>query len=127
MRGVDPEPLREAIAAQRLPSARETLALHDAERWRLRLVSDDNALTVWLREHPDADAQSLRSLIRAARKDRAEALAATRAGAEPRKSRAWRELFQQVRAGLGGAPGADPARGADDHDDGDDDQGEHDD
>lgn len=102
MRQVDPEPLREAVASNRLPSAHETLALHEAERWRLRLATDDNALTVWLREHPDTDAQALRSLIRAARKDRAEALAAA-PGCEPRKSRAWRELFQVVKAGLAGA------------------------
>lgn len=116
MRHVDPEPLREAVAANRLPSAKETLALHEAERWRLRLVSDDNALTVWLREHPETDAQALRSLIRAARKDRAEAEAAA-AGSEPRKSRAWRELFQIVKAGLAGDATATPA---DDDDSGDD-------
>jgi len=116
MRHVDPEPLREAVAANRLPSAKETLALHEAERWRVRLVSDDNALTVWLREHPETDAQALRSLIRAARKDRAEAEAAA-AGSEPRKSRAWRELFQLVKAGLAGNAAA-PA------DDDDDDAGD---
>lgn len=116
MRHVDPEPLREAVAAHRLPSARETLALHQAEHWRLRLVSDDNALTVWLREHPETDAQTLRSLIRAARKDRAESEAAA-AGSEPRKSRAWRELFQLVKAGLAGDATAAPA---DDEDSGDD-------
>lgn len=112
MRQVDPEPLREAVAAQRLPSAKETLALHEAERWRLRLVEDDNALTVWLREHPEGDAQALRSLIRAARKDRSEALTGAHAGAEPRKSRAWRELFQIVKASLAG-----DAAGAPDEDD----------
>jgi ribosome-associated protein len=111
MRHVDPEPLREAVASFRLPSARETLALHQAEQWRVRLVSDDNALTVWLREHPETDAQTLRSLIRSARKDRAESEAAA-AGSEPRKSRAWRELFQLVKAGLAGE-----AVAAKDHDD----------
>ena len=111
MRHVDPEPLREAVASFRLPSARETLALHQAEQWRVRLVSDDNALTVWLREHPETDAQTLRSLIRSARKDRAESEAAA-AGSEPRKSRAWRELFQLVKAGLAGE-----AATAKDHDD----------
>ncbi|BDI07166.1 ribosome biogenesis factor YjgA [Sphaerotilus microaerophilus] len=116
MRHVDPEPLREAVAANRLPSAKETLALHEAERWRLQLVSDDGALTTWLREHPETDAQTLRSLIRAARKDRAEAQAAA-AGSEPRKSRAWRELFQLVKAGLAGNAAAPP----DDHDDAGDD------
>ena len=111
MRHVDPEPLREAVASFRLPSARETLALHQAEQWRVRLVSDDNALTVWLREHPETDAQTLRSLIRSARKDRAESEAAA-AGSEPRKSPARRELFQLVKAGLAGE-----AVAAKDHDD----------
>jgi ribosome-associated protein len=119
MRHVDPEPLREAVAANRLPSAKETLALHEAERWRLQLVSDDGALTAWLREHPETDAQALRSLIRAARKDRAEAQAAA-AGSEPRKSRAWRELFQLVKAGLAGDATASPADDDDSGDDADD-------
>jgi ribosome-associated protein len=119
MRHVDPEPLREAVAAFRLPSAKETLALHEAERWRARLVSDDNALTVWLREHPETDAQALRSLIRSARKDRAEAEAAA-AGSEPRKSRAWRELFQLVKAGLAGNAAAAPDDDDDSGDESDD-------
>jgi ribosome-associated protein len=51
------------------------------------LVADDEALTRWLAEHPDSDAQQLRSLIRNARKDAA-------LPPEQRHGRAWRELFQ---------------------------------
>ena len=36
MRRADAQPLREAVAAQQLAPARETYALHEAERWRDR-------------------------------------------------------------------------------------------
>lgn len=101
MRGIDPAPLREAVAAQRIPSARETLALHEAEAWRDRLIAGDDALTDWMAAHPGTDAQALRSLIRSARKD-AQAAAAAQAhdGAPERKGRAYREIFQLVRQAL---------------------------
>jgi ribosome-associated protein len=99
MRGVDPAPIREAVAAQRLPGARETLALHQAEAWRERLVDEDNALTEWMQSHPDDDSQALRNLIRNARKEAATAAAAP-AGAATRKGKAWRDLFAHIRAGL---------------------------
>ncbi|MDP4302621.1 ribosome biogenesis factor YjgA [Leptothrix discophora] len=107
MRGIDPAPLREAVAAMRIPSARETLALHEAEAWRDRLIGSDDAMTAWMAEHPATDAQALRSLIRSARKD-AQAAAAAQAhdGAPERKGRAYREIFQLVREALAGAEGA---------------------
>ncbi len=58
-----------ALEEQRKPSAQETLRLHQAEQWRDRLVADDDALTDWLRQDPEADVQHLRALIRQARKD----------------------------------------------------------
>lgn len=110
MRGIDPEPLREAVAAFRVPGARETLALHEAERWRVRLVDVDDALTEWLAEHPETDAQALRTLIRNARKDAQAAAAAPRTGGTPeRKGRAWREIFQLVKAALAEADRAEAA------------------
>ena len=69
MREVDDAPLREAVAEARIGSARDTLLLHEAERWRDALLADDEALTRWLREHADCDAQRLRSLVRAARRE----------------------------------------------------------
>jgi ribosome-associated protein len=123
MRGIDPEPLREAVAAFRVPGARETLALHEAERWRVRLVDEDGALTEWLAAHPETDAQALRTLIRNARKDaQAAAAAPNPAGTPERKGRAWREIFQLVRAGLSEA-----GRAGDDSDDDHDDGEDHDD
>lgn len=90
MRQADVGPLREALAAQELGRARDTLTLHRAERWREALVAGDDALTRWLAEHPGTDAQHLRSLVRAARKDAATP-------PEQRHGRAWRELFRFIR------------------------------
>ncbi|HEV7913747.1 MAG TPA: ribosome biogenesis factor YjgA [Albitalea sp.] len=90
MRRADPEPLREAVAAMQLGRAKDSLALHEAERWRNELIASDDALTRWTAEHPDSDGQQLRSLIRAARKDAA-------AVPEQRSGRAYRELFKFIR------------------------------
>lgn len=91
MRGADEDALREAVAAATLGSARETLALHEAERWRAELIADDEALARWLQARPDTDTQQLRSLVRAARRD-AAALAP-----EARQPRSFRELFQFIK------------------------------
>jgi ribosome-associated protein len=99
MRGIDPEPLREAVAAQRIPSAKDTLALHEAEAWRERLIAEDGALTEWLARHPEEDSQALRALIRNARKE-AQVAAQAPEGEAPRRGRAYRDLFALVKAGL---------------------------
>jgi len=90
MRAADEATLREAVAAATLGSARETLALHEAERWRAELIADDDALTRWQQAHPNTDTQRLRSLVRAARRDAALA-------AEARQPKSFRELFQFIK------------------------------
>ena len=119
MRSTDPQPIREAVAEMKLGSARDTLALHQAERLRVELLASDDALTRWLEEHPGTDVQQMRSLIRAARKDAA-------AAPEQRNGRAYRELFQIVKAGQAeAAPGAeagDPDEDADADADADEDE-----
>ena len=87
MRTQDVEPLAQAVAQAQLGSARETLRLHRLEALRQELVSDDAALTRFMAEHPDCDAQPLRALIRNARREAA-------LPPEQRHGRAWRELFQ---------------------------------
>ncbi|MGM9425120.1 ribosome biogenesis factor YjgA [Hydrogenophaga sp. MI9] len=87
-----------ALEEQRKPSARETLALHQAEHWRDRLIADDAALTEWLQSDPEADVQQLRALIRQARKD-AQGVS-ERPGEAQRHGKAFREIFQLVRAAL---------------------------
>lgn len=91
MRGVDVEPLREATATEQIGRARESLALHQAERWRAELIADDEALTRFAAQHQGVDVQQLRSVIRNARKDAALV-------PEQRSGRFFRELFQIIRA-----------------------------
>lgn len=93
MRDADEAPLREAVAAFRLGSARDTLALHEAERWRDELIAGDEAVTRWAQAHPASDLAQLRRLVRAARADAA-------ASPEQRGGRGYRALFQFIRPHL---------------------------
>lgn len=90
MRGVDIEPIRQAIAERRIGPARDALALHRAEQWRAELIADDEAATRFGRAHGDADLQRLRTLVRNARKDAS-------LSSEQRSGRAFRELFRFIR------------------------------
>ena len=98
MRSADADALREAVAEAKLGSARETLLLHEAERWRDELLADDAAQTRWMATHPGCDAQQLRSLVRAARRD------AAGLDAEARHPRSFRELFQFLKPHLSVTP-----------------------
>jgi ribosome-associated protein len=84
MREVDPEPIRARLAAAEGSSAQAAAAHRRLEAWRERLLSDDEALTGFAAEHPGADLQGVRALIRNARKEQKE-------GKPPR---AYRELFR---------------------------------
>ena len=90
MRSHDDEPIRQAVTDMQLGRAKDSLALHQAERWRAELLADDDAATRWITDHPETDVQQLRSLIRAARKDAALV-------PEKRSGRAYRELFQFIK------------------------------
>ena len=90
MRQGDPEPIRQAVTDMQLGRAKDSLSLHQSERWRAELLNDDEAATRWAAEHPQTDLQQLRSLIRAARKDAALV-------PEKRSGRAYRELFQFIK------------------------------
>ena len=108
MRKLEPavvQAVRDALDEQRSGSAKEKLALHQAEQWRDRLIAQDGAQAEWIDLYPDTDIQQLRALIRQARKDAPTAHEATVAqsqGQAPRKSRAYRELFALVRAQISG-------------------------
>ena len=93
MRFADEAPLRAAVDAFKLGSAKDTLLLHEIERWRDELVADDAAATRWAQTYPGSDLQQLRSLLRAARKDAAAAL-------EQRNGRGYRDLFQFIKPWL---------------------------
>lgn len=101
MRKLDEEQvnaIRLALQIQKDGSAAETATLHVAEDWRNRLINaetGDVALTEWMAQHPNTDAQQLRALIRQARKDVAKA---TQNG----NQRAFREIFQLIKSTLSG-------------------------
>lgn len=100
MRQADAEPLREAVARIRLGGARDSLRLHEIERWRAELLADDEALTRWAAGHPGSDLQQLRSLVRQARTDRVPDAAP---GVAQRQGRAFREIFQFIQQALADA------------------------
>jgi ribosome-associated protein len=90
MRKHEVEPIRQAVTDMQLGRAQDSLALHQAERWRAELLAEDDAATRWITDHPETDVQQLRSLVRAARKDAALV-------PEKRSGRAFRELFQFIK------------------------------
>ena len=96
MRAVDAEPLRAAVDADQIGPATQALQLHETERWRLELVNDDDAIVRWSSAHPASDANRLRALVLAARRE-----AGLPAG--QRHGRAWRDLFQFVKLHLAGS------------------------
>jgi ribosome-associated protein len=87
MRDVDPAPIRARMAELEGSSAQATARHRRLEAWRERLIGDDEALTAFAAEHPGADLQTLRTLIRNARKEAKE-------GKPPR---AFRELFRVLK------------------------------
>ena len=91
MRLADVDAARRAVDELRLGRAQDSLALHQAERWRAELIADDEAASRFASAHPGVDRQRLRALVRSARKDAALV-------PEKRSGRAFRELFQFVRA-----------------------------
>jgi ribosome-associated protein len=97
MRGVDPAPIRAQLERWDGQSREATAAHHRIERWRLRLLDDDAALTEFARTHPHADLQRLRTCVREARKERL-------AGAEPRHFRDLFRLIREAEAVTGAGP-----------------------
>src|SRR5204863_4317666 len=69
MREIDPAPLRERLEAITGHSAQAAAQHRRLEAWRERLLADDAALTAFAAEHPGADLQAVRTLIRNARKE----------------------------------------------------------
>lgn len=94
------EQVRAALDEQANGSAADNLALHQAEIWRDRLISQDDAAGQWIAQYPSTDTQQLRALIRQARKDAVP----EKPGAAVRHGRAYREIFQLVRDALMAVP-----------------------
>jgi ribosome-associated protein len=94
MRDVDPEPIREKLKVWDGLSAGHTARLHLIERWRERLLEEEEALGELANTRAGIDAQHLRSLIRNAREERD-------AGRPPHH---YRELFRVLREIIGEDP-----------------------
>ena len=89
MRGVDPEPIRAALAARNARDARESERFRRTESWRERLLAPgEAALAELARLHPDIDLGEWRRLVGAARAER------SRSGTG---GAAARELFRALR------------------------------
>lgn len=99
--------LRAALEAQRAPGRAETAQLHRLERWRDRLLAGgDEAVEAFMAEHPGADRQHLRNLVRSAvRAAERLAEAEQRAAAGERETsaahRTSRALFRCLRDSVG--------------------------
>ena len=87
--------IRKTIEAFTKTDAASIAQFHALERLRTKLIDDDDALTPLLQQHPGADVQQLRTLIRNARKEAA-------AGKPPAS---FRELFQVLKDLKGGEGG----------------------
>ena len=96
----DIEAIREALRAQHSGSAKETLALHQAEQWRDRLLLSDDAVAEWMAAYPATDSQQLRAMVRQARKDNTADKTTESQGLAPRQGRSYREIFQLVKQTL---------------------------
>jgi ribosome-associated protein len=88
MRNIDILPIQEKLDAWQKTSLHQTARLHQLERWRERLLSDEHAFTEFAQKYPTADLQHLRLLIRNAQKEKA--------ADKPPKS--FRLLFQELQA-----------------------------
>ena len=85
LRSIDAEPIREALEKIENKHNQQQAMLHKLEILRDELVAKgDVALTDLLNEHPSADRQQLRNLIRAAQKEKEQ----------NKPSKACREIYQ---------------------------------
>ena len=88
MRGIDAEPIKQALDDMKNAAGKEAAKFHRLEQWRDRLVAEgDAALEQLLEEFPHADRQHLRQLIRNAQQE-------TRKNKPPKSAR---EIFRYLR------------------------------
>jgi ribosome-associated protein len=87
MREIDTAPITEQLARWDGKHTAENAYFHGLERWRDRLITDNNALSEFIALHPSTDSQQLRTLIRNAQKELAS-------NKPPKSSR---EIFKVLR------------------------------
>ena len=88
MRNIDPEPVQRYFEQLRLSTRQQAQWQHACEDWRDRMIMQgDSAIDAYLNDHPGADRQQLRQLVRQAKKEQAD-------NKPPKSSRA---LFRYIR------------------------------
>ena len=98
MRNEHVAPYRQALAEMQTGQLRDMNALKDVERWRERLLTDDQALAALIKARPAGDTPQFRTLVRNAKRERTLALAtAERTHAEPSNGPFFRALFKTLR------------------------------
>ena len=90
MRQVDPAPIQMQLDVFNGVSAEANVKMHQAERWRDKLIADNETLTLFLNSFPDTDATHLRQLIRNARDE----------AAHNKPPKAFRDIFRVVREAI---------------------------
>ncbi len=89
MRTVDPLPVQEKLDAWQHTGLRHTAWLHQLERWRDHLISDETAVTEFVQTYPHTDVRQLRTLLRNIEKEKL-------AGKPPHSFRALFQLLRQI-------------------------------
>lgn len=88
MRQIDVEPIQAALDKLRNKHSQATAQLHKLEQKRDALIdSGDSMINEIIAEHPDADRQRLRQLVRQANKEKAQ----------NKPAKAYREIFQYLK------------------------------
>jgi ribosome-associated protein len=87
MRNIDAAPIIAKLEQWHGASRENTTLLHQAEAWRERLLTDDNAITQFATAFTTTDLQHLRSLIASVKRDQSQ-------GHPPKK---YRELYRVIR------------------------------
>ena len=90
MRHADADAIGAQLRELRQDSKSAVKLMHECERWRERLIEDDNALTELADRYPNIDMQPLRALIRNARREQAAGKA----------SKSARQLYRSLHATL---------------------------
>jgi ribosome-associated protein len=89
MRSVDEEPIRAKLDEWNNVTRVQGAKFHALERWRERLLTEEQALSDLVAEYARADIQQIRTLIRNAQKEAA-------AGKPPKSSRALFKLLREM-------------------------------
>jgi ribosome-associated protein len=89
MRSVDEEPIRAKLDEWNNVTRVQAAKFHLLERWRERLLTEEQALSDLVAEYARADIQQIRTLIRNAQKEAAN-------GKPPKSSRALFKLLREM-------------------------------